>query len=232
MDTRRKRFLYGARSAIPVILGFIPVGIAYAIMARQAGFSISETIFMSVAVFAGASQMMAVGMYVQGASVFAMIIATFMLNLRHFIMGTCISERISNAKTPVKLLASFGVTDESFSIFTTEKRERCSVSSFVGIVVVTYLSWVAGSAIGAFASDLLPEIISASFGIALYAMFLGLIMPGLRKNLRLSLLVAFTATLNSILCIWIDNTWSLIISTLSCAALGVFFVDMEEKDEN
>ena len=65
--TKRTEYLAGLKAAVPVIFGFIPVGIAYAIMARQAGFDIFETCFMSVAVFAGASQMMAVGMYAQGA---------------------------------------------------------------------------------------------------------------------------------------------------------------------
>ena len=63
-----QQFLRGMQSGVPVILGFIPVGIAYAIMARQAGFSVAQTCFMSLLVFAGASQMMAVGMYAQGAS--------------------------------------------------------------------------------------------------------------------------------------------------------------------
>ena len=65
--TKRTEYLAGLKAAVPVIFGFIPVGIAYAIMARQAGFDIFETCFMSIAVFAGASQMMAVGMHAQGA---------------------------------------------------------------------------------------------------------------------------------------------------------------------
>ena len=69
--SKRDEYLAGARAGIPVLLGFIPVGIAYAIMARQAGFDIFETCFMSIAVFAGASQMMAVGMYAQGAGLAA-----------------------------------------------------------------------------------------------------------------------------------------------------------------
>lgn len=90
----KAQYLAGMHAGIPVILGFVPVGIAYAIMARQAGFSVFETVFMSVTVFAGASQMMAVGMYVQGASIAAMILATFILNLRHLIMSTCVVNRI------------------------------------------------------------------------------------------------------------------------------------------
>ena len=64
---RKKEYFDGVKAALPVILGFVPVGIAYAVMVHDAGFSALETVLMSLLVFAGASQMMAVGMYAQGA---------------------------------------------------------------------------------------------------------------------------------------------------------------------
>lgn len=226
----KAKYLAGMRAGIPVMLGFIPVGIAYAIMARQAGFSCFETIFMSIAVFAGASQMMAVGMYAQGAGILAMILATFILNLRHLIMSTCVINRMKNEPMKLKLLAAFGVTDESFAIFTTERKEHCSGLYFLGLITVTYTSWIAGSAIGAIASDFLPAIITASFGIALYAMFIGILIPNLTHNLKLGLLVILTALCNSILTQLIASSWALILSTLICAAIGVFFVDLEKQE--
>lgn len=226
---KKQQFFNGMRAAIPVILGFVPVGIAYAIMARQAGFTVFETCAMSLAVFAGASQMMAVGMYVQGAGIFAMVLATFILNLRHLIMSTCVVNRMREAGTKIKLLAAFGVTDESFAIFTTEKEENCSVWFFLGLVVVTYLSWNAGTLIGAVASDFLPAIVTASLGIALYAMFIGLLTPNLTENWRLAALVVLTAVCNSILTQFMASSWALILSTLLCAFIGVFFVDLEHE---
>ncbi len=229
MQNKRKEFILGAKWGIPVVLGFIPVGIAYAIMARQAGLTVGETVLMSLSVFAGASQMMSVGMYAQGASVMAIIIATFMLNFRHLIMSTCIINRLRGEGQAKKLIACFGVTDESFAVFTTAKKEQCTLYSFFGLILVTYLSWVTGSAIGAFASVLLPEIITASFGIALYAMFLGLLIPSLTGNFRLALLIVLTAVTNSLLSIWISSSWSLIISTLLCSGIGVFFVPLPDE---
>lgn len=226
----KSQYLTGVRAGIPVILGFVPVGIAYAIMARQAGFSVFETIFMSVTVFAGASQMMAVGMYVQGASIVAMILATFILNLRHLIMSTCVVNRMKNEPIKLKLLATFGVTDESFAIFTTEKREKCSGLYFLGLITVTYSSWIVGSAIGAVASDFLPAIVTASLGIALYAMFIGILVPNLTHNLKRGLLVILTAVCNSVLTQFMDSSWALILSTLVCAVIGVFFVDLNEQE--
>jgi len=226
--SRGRQYLYGMRSAIPVIFGFIPVGIAFAIMARQAGFSVWQTCATSLTVFAGASQMMAVGMYAQGASVIAMIIATFILNLRHVIMSTCIAERMEKTSFWQKLVAGFGVTDESFAIFTTEKKSNCTFWFFFGMITVTYSSWNVGTLIGALASNFLPDIISACFGIAIYAMFIGLLVPNLRGNWRLALLVALTAVTNSLLSLFMDQSWSLIVSTLGCALAGVFFVDLKE----
>ena len=222
---RLKQYLRGLRAGIPVIFGFIPVGIAYAIMARQAGFSTLQTCLMSLSVFAGASQMMAVGMYAQGAGVIAMIVATFILNLRHVIMSTCVAERMPPLRLWQKLLAGFGVTDESFAIFTTEKKENLTVWFFFGMITVTYSSWNVGTLIGALASDVLPTILTASLGVALYAMFIGLLVPNLTGNLRLVLLVVMTAVTNTLLNLFMESSWALIVSTLVCAAVGVFFVD-------
>ncbi|MGI6151133.1 MAG: AzlC family ABC transporter permease [Christensenellales bacterium] len=229
--SRKQQYLAGLRAGIPVVVGYVPVGMAYAIMARQAGLSVLETVFMSMMVFAGASQMMAAGMFAQGASIAAMIVATFILNLRHAIMSTCVFSRMQKATCTTRLLAAFGVTDESFAIFATQSDQHANAPFFFGLITATYSSWVAGSAVGAVAALLLPEILSASLGIALYAMFLGLLTPGAKKNARLVLLIVLTAAVHSILCLWIASSWALILATLICAGLGVFFVDPDAKED-
>ena len=226
--TKKKQYLAGVKAAIPVILGFIPVGIAYAIMARQAGFTVLQTCTMSAMVFAGASQMMAVGMTEQGAGLLVIVLATFILNLRHLIMSTCVMNRMEDGGIKIRLLASFGVTDESFAIFTTQARHSSAIY-FLGLITVTYLSWNVGTFIGAVASDFLPEILTASLGIALFAMFISILMPGLKGNRKLGALVVLTAVCNSILTQWIPSSWALIASTLLCAFIGVFFVDLKEE---
>lgn len=114
-ETKRAQYLAGLQAGIPIILGFIPVGIAYAIMAGQAGLSGAETVLMSATVLAGASQMMAVGMYAQGAALVTIIVATFVLNLRHLIMSTCVMHEMREAPLGIRLLGAFGVTDETFA---------------------------------------------------------------------------------------------------------------------
>ncbi len=224
----RQQYLMGVKAGAPVIFGFIPVGIAYAIMAQQAGFSISEIILMSVMVFAGASQMMASGMLMQGAGLIAVILATFILNLRHLIMSTCVFNKMVESSMAKRLLASFGVTDESFALFTTANDDTNSSSYFLGMITVTYSSWVIGSAIGAFATEILPNILSKSLGISLYAMFIALLMPSVRGNTRLGLLVCLTGLVNFALTFIIALSWALIIATLSCAWIGTYFIKDEQ----
>ncbi|MBQ8162765.1 MAG: AzlC family ABC transporter permease [Clostridia bacterium] len=223
--TRRKQFLLGMKRSIPVMFGFIPVSIAFAVLAGEAGLSTLETILMSVFVFAGASQIMAIELISLGSAFFEIVFATFIVNLRHFIMGTCIMRKMKKTKLHEKLICSFGVTDEAFALTATMPERELSPWFMYGVIVVTYGSWVGGTVIGAFASNILPAQLSNALGIALYALFISILVPSIRKNLRLILLVILTAIVNSIL-VWIGlkSSWSIIISCIVCALFGVWFI--------
>ena len=224
-----KSYLYGMKKSIPVFFGFLPVAITFAIMSVGAGLTPLETVAMSVFVFAGASQIMAVGMVGAGASAISIILATFVLNLRHVIMSTCVFRRVKIKNALLKLVGALSITDEGFALITTEDEERCDVPFMLGIITVTYLSWIFGTVVGALASNVLPKIVADSFGIALYALFLALIVPSVKKSARLLLTVAVTAVINCVLCVFMESSWAIIISTLSGALIGTFIV--EDKAE-
>ena len=88
-------------------------------MARQAGLNTWQTVLMSLTVYGGASEMMAAGMVAQGAAVLTIVLTTFILNLRHIIMSTCVFNQMQGGRLPVRMLAAFGVTDETFAVYTT-----------------------------------------------------------------------------------------------------------------
>lgn len=225
---RKKQYLDGMKTALPVVLGFIPVGIAYAIMAKQNGLTSGQTVLMSAMVFAGASQMMVVGMVTQGASMFTMILATFILNLRHLIMSTCVMNKNKNTRIKTKLLMAFGVTDESFAIYTTEEEGNCTSWFFLGLITVTYMGWNVGTIIGCIAEALLPRIVSDSLGISLYAMFIGLLLPNVKKHIKLAILVAIAAAISFLLNLVLSSSWSIILTTLISAAIGIVIMEDEE----
>ena len=223
-------FRLGVHLGAPVILGYIPAGIAYALIARQAGFSVLETCLMSACVHAGASQMMAVGMSAQGAGVAAILLTTFILNLRYFIMSACVMNDLKREKRPFKMLLAFGVTDEVFAIHAVQKRTEHPGLVFFGMALVSYLACHLGTFIGAVASDFLPPLLTAALGIAMYAMFIALLMPSLHGNGRLALLVVFTAAINALLSRLLTPGWALVVATLVGAAVGVPFVELPGKE--
>lgn len=224
-NTRIQQYLTGIRSGLPVIPSFLPVGIAYAIIAQQAGFTPFETVLMSATVLAGSSQIMAAGMVLQGAGLAAVIFATFVLNLRHLIMSTCVIRNFRDAPLRLRLLASFGVADESFAVFSMAREEDRTLWDFLGLMTDIYFAWVFAAVLGVFSSTLLPQLLLDSTGIALYAIFIAILLPNLRRGGGLVRLVLLTALCSTLLSRFIAPSWSLIVSSLLCAALGVSFVD-------
>jgi predicted branched-subunit amino acid permease len=112
-----KNFWDGAQAAVPPGLGCIPDGLSIGLLAMQAGMSKLEGILLSVLVMAGASELMTIGMMTAGAPVAAIILGTFFLNLRHFVMSASVWRRIEGASLGDKLLGSFALCDESFAVF-------------------------------------------------------------------------------------------------------------------
>ena len=231
--SKLSQYLSGVKISLPVILGYLPVAIAFAVMASEAGFSRLEIILMSTLVFAGGSQIMAIGMITSGATMLSVVIGTFVFNLRHVIMGSYIMKKVGKTSTVQKLTTANGITDESFAIISATPEEKCTIPYLFGILTVTYGSWVLGTILGAFISVLIPPSVSDALGIALYALFISLLIPSVKKSIRLVILVVFTAILNTVLTLLLPDSaqsWAIIISSLVSAFVGVFFVKDEEVE--
>ena len=232
--TKSKQYLLGVKASLPVILGYLPVAIAFAVMAAQAGFNHFEAIMMSTLVFAGGSQIMAVSMVSTGASMMSIVVGTFIFNLRHFIMSSYIMRKLGKTSTLEKLSTAHGITDEAFAIIGSTPQGDCSVPYLFGIITVTYGSWVLGTVLGTFVSILIPPIVSDALGISLYALFISLLVPRAKRSGRLVLLVVITALINTLLVAVLPDSaqsWSIIISSIVGALIGVFIVEDEEVEE-
>ncbi len=231
--SKLSQYLSGVKISLPVILGYLPVAIAFAVMASEAGLSRLEIILMSTLVFAGGSQIMAIGMITSGATMLSVVIGTFVFNLRHVIMGSYIMKKVGKTSTVQKLTTANGITDESFAIISATPEEKCTIPYLFGILTVTYGSWVLGTILGAFISVLIPPSVSDALGIALYALFISLLIPSVKKSARLVILVVFTAILNTVLTLLLPDSaqsWAIIISSLVSAFVGVFFIKDEEVE--
>ena len=221
----KKKFLSGMKASIPACLGVIPVGISFGLLAVRAGLTNFEATLMSAMVMAGAAQLMSISMITQGAALSAIILATFFINLRHIVMSSSVMHRMKQVTLPQRLVAAFALCDESFAIYSLS--ENNSNNFLLGINAALYGSFIISTLVGSLMTGFLPQIVINSFGIALYAAFLCLLLPSIKHNLQLIMLVVGTALLNWLMQFFLPPSWALILAMVLGAAIGVFVVEDE-----
>ena len=224
-----QNLLAGMKASIPACLGVIPVGISVGLLAMQAGLSSAEAILMSVMVMAGSAQLMSISMIAQGAAVSAIILGTFFINIRHVVMSSSVMRRINESTLPQRLVGAFALCDESFAIYSLSK--NTSYLFLLGANTALYIAFVGSTVIGCFMTGFLPQIVMDSFGIAFYAAFLGLLLPSIKHNTRIILLVGITAMLNWLLQHLIPASWSVVLSMVLGALIGVFLAEDKSADD-
>lgn len=222
------KFLLGCKSAVPIAFGYIPMGIGYAALALKAGFNPFQVVSFSIFVYAGAGEIIAATMVYNGATALAIILTNFVVNLRYFVMNTSVYNKMNENSLFLNILSAHLVTDETFAIFAFE--EESSVWFYLGLSLMSWFSWILGAVIGVFVLDFLPQIVTNSFNISLYALFIAILVPAIKNNKKLGLLVIITAVLNVFLQFIMGN-WSLIVSTLLGALIGMYIIDEDTFEE-
>ena len=220
----REQFYEGVKSAVPVCLGIIPVGISYGLLAMQAGLSRLQTVLMSVLVMAGSSQLMAVGM-LGSATILSILTAVFFVNLRHIVMSSAVMSRLKHTSLRKKLLCAFALCDESFALFSLSGSQ--SAAQLLGANAALYGTWVVSSAAGCVLGQFLPEVVAKSFGIAFYAAVLAMLLPNAAKSRRVAPLVLLAAGMNTVLQRFLPASWAVILSMVVSAAIGTCFAEAE-----
>ena len=196
-------FSAGAKKSLPVIIGMVPSAMAFGILAKTAGLSIWESLFMSAVVFAGASQFAALNMLMIGVSMADILITTALLNARHIMMGSSISQRMERGINPFEKFALFFfLTDESFSIASLQEAEIVAPGFLWGVQLPIFLTWNVLTLCGYIGTAFLPRDLQSSMGIAIYALFLAIIIPAARKS-RAALIVTLSAMTLSALLKWL-----------------------------
>ncbi|WP_191600877.1 AzlC family ABC transporter permease [Marinomonas algicola] len=186
----------GVKDAIPLLGGYIPVAISFGLISVQSGFSVLETVLISVFIYAGASQFLFVAMAASGAPLWLVVIMTLLINARHVVYGPNLSPYLNHDKKWLPLM--HGLTDQIFALAHVrlpQLPDQARIGWYTGAAVLAWLSWVAGTAVGAIAGGELTRrwpLINDILPFALPALFFVLIVP--RCNNRLwSLTIALSA---------------------------------------
>ncbi len=232
--------LNGMRDSLPIVMGYVPVAVAFAVLALQTGFTPLQTICLSLTSYSGSGQFLGVAMAGAGAGLITVAIGGFLISFRYFVMSTCVFARFKTLSTVKRLFLSHFVTDETFALFTTNDEKYVNVPYFLGLFLSSYLSWNFGTALGLFVSEFLPETVTLGLGIALYALFIAIILPGCRADVKVLYLVLCVAVSDSVLYLLFEKwfggsatSWAIVITMVAGALIGALFIKTpEEKAED
>ncbi|NMC28088.1 MAG: AzlC family ABC transporter permease [Syntrophomonadaceae bacterium] len=233
-DLDRRPFVAGCQAAVPIAIGYLPIGITFGLLAKAVSIPNHITLMMSMLVLAGASQFVGINLIILGTSIWEIVLTTFVVNLRHLLMSASLAPRVDTRlrKTHRAILA-FGITDETFSVASFRPEASLGFSYLLGLNMTSFIAWNLGTWMGLFLATGMPDALKTSMGIALYAMFIGLLVPACR-NSRPILSIALTAIVLQAL--WhfspifsgMSMGTQIVLTTIIASFLGAVMMEREE----
>lgn len=235
MTQRRRQFLKGLRTGWPVFLGYLPVSFAFAVWAVGNGLPWQLVLLISMTNFTSAGQQAGAGLLAAGAVLPEIGVTVLVINIRYMLMSLSLSQKMLRIPVVKRLLLANGVTDE---IFFLAMREKGQLSGwfFAGLSAGPYAGWVLGTLFGALAGSVLPAAVISPLGIALFAMFIAIVVPEARGS-RAVAAVTLTAVALSCLFRWVPllnrvpSGWALILCAVAASVMGALLFPAPETEE-
>lgn len=230
-------YAYGVKKGIPIGLGYLAVSFAFGIMCVNGGLTPLMATIISFTNLTSAGQFAGVKLIFEVASYIEIFLTVLLINLRYALMSLSLSQKIdSNMNTFQRLISSFGITDEIYAVAITEK-EKVNTPYLLGLTTLPLAGWTLGTLLGATISSIFPENLLTSMNIALYAMFIAIIVPDAKKSkevlivcliaIALSCMFEYVPYINQI-----GLGFKTIIATVVACTIGALVFPRENKDDN
>ena len=226
----RQSALRGFRQGLPIMIGYLPLGFAYGVLAVKNDISALWAVTTSIFVFAGAGQFIAAGMIGAGAPLFSIIVANMMVNLRHILMSAALVHPWRSLPVFWRNILSLFQTDEIFavSVASAKAGDEPQVSQILSCALVAQSGWIVGTAIGAISGDFVADVRPYGLDFALPCMFIALLVPLFID--RISITIALFSALCSLSCMMLGmGRWSIILATVLGASLGLYLSMRKNK---
>lgn len=176
------RYYEGIKDGLPIGLGYLAVSFGFAIWAIREGLPALATILISATNLTSAGQVAGVVIIASSGALLEMAATQFVINLRYALMSISLTQKLEDGfGTFRRMIAAFFVTDEIFAVSST-KKGVIGLPYMLGLGTLPWIGWVSGTALGALAGQLLPTDLCAALGIAIYGMFLAIIVPASRDD--------------------------------------------------
>ena len=193
---KKSAFMAGLVDGLPICFGYLSVSFAFGIFAVGSGLTVWETLFISMTNVTSAGQLAAVPIITLGGTLAELASSQFVINLRYALMSISLSQRLDGSMTlPHRLAVAFVNTDEVFAV-AASRPELVGKRYLYGLILTPYLGWSTGTLVGAAVGDLLPAFLTSALGIAIYGMFLAIIIPKAREDRPTAVCVVLAAVLS------------------------------------
>ncbi|MCG8996397.1 AzlC family ABC transporter permease [Laribacter hongkongensis] len=220
----------GIRRGFPIVLGYLPLGFAFGVLAVQNGIPGYAAVLMSILVFAGSGQFIAAAMWGAGAAPWAIIFTNLIINLRYLFMCAALAPWLSRFSRLRQVLFGYEITDEIFAVHSSamHRHETARAPLVFAVNLTAHSGWVGGTLLGAVSGSLLADPRHLGLDFALPAMFFALLVPLCLTRLRL--LVALLAGGLSVgFALLGTGNWNVILATLIGASVATWLTRKEDK---
>lgn len=233
--TKKNQFFHGVKRGFPIALGYLPVSFTFGLMAVNGGLPLWLTVFISLSNLTSAGQFAGTSLILSGAGYLEITLTTFVINIRYMLMSLSLSQKLDQ-RIPLwqRLIFGFGITDETFSVASSEPGHLTN-EYMLGLISTPILGWSLGTLLGGLICSALPEALSSAMGIALYGMFIAIIVPPAIASRPVLIIILVSVAVTVILRYlpvfsFISDGFRVIIATIIGAAFGARFYPVEEKE--
>lgn len=217
--SRLQQFLYGVRDSIPMIVGILPFGLIYGALASLAGLSLGQALGMSLLVYAGSAQFIAISLLTLGSGAVVILLTTLVVNLRHVLYSAALQPYVGRLPQRWRVPLAFGLTDETFAVVQRRYLARGMTEHgqwyHAGVALALYLSWVSSSLVGALFGQSVPNLAGWGLDFAMLATFIGIVVPALRNQPQIA--AALVAGAVALLC----HAWPYKLGLMAAALSGI-----------
>ena len=190
-ENRGQEFKEGLRDGIPIALGYLAVSFTLGIQAKEAGMGVLEATVMSFVNVTSAGEFAALTIISYASSYLEMALSQFIINLRYMLMSFALSQKVSpNLSVPHRMGVAYGVTDEIFGISVSRKGTLSPYYNY-GAMSIALPGWTIGTGLGVIMGNILPDSVVSALSLALYGMFLAIIIPKAREDRHVLAAVVF-----------------------------------------
>lgn len=221
----KRELCRGIRDGLPIGLGYIPVSFTFGFIAVSGGLPVWVACLISLTNLTSAGQFAGTNLILLGAGYLEVALTTFVINIRYMLMSLSLTQRIEKKMNLLeRMVFGFGVTDETFVVASLQKGTLRAAYLF-GLIVLPIVGWNLGTFMGASISSVLPVALQNAMGIALYGMFIALIVPAARDSLAVCAIVILAVLVNCVLKYvpifsFVSSGFRIILATVLGAGIG------------